>query len=158
MARAFGSASSHSSPADIVVIDDSSPLPKSTTSSKRKKTTAENPVVIDLDEEENIAKPSRKKPRFESVLQAPLKEVLTFSVSKNSGRITLHYKEQSKSSLVNFDVNDILTEETVDALTEVQTKRSNKGSSPQSLAYKHDEIQSSKSKLVHANHSFMACL
>ena len=67
--------------------------------------------------------------------------MLTFSVSKNSGRITLHYKEDGSSSLINFDVHDVLTEETVDALADAQTTRVNAIATSVNLQFNQEAIQ-----------------
>jgi hypothetical protein len=47
---------------------------------------------------------------------------LTFSVSKNTGRIMIHRKE-SGEMLFNFDLHDILTSDALDELSETQTHR-----------------------------------
>mmetsp|Transcript_34297 Transcript_34297/g.82616 ORF Transcript_34297/g.82616 Transcript_34297/m.82616 type:complete len:1136 (-) Transcript_34297:436-3843(-) len=61
---------------------------------------------------------SRKKPAPPSS-----SAVLSFAVSKNSGRIMIHYVASHEPSLVNFDANDILTKECSDALMEAKFNR-----------------------------------
>jgi HNH endonuclease len=52
------------------------------------------------------------------------KLLLQFSVSKNSGRVTIHFADSGgKSSLINFDIEQVLTSETCDALMEAKTNR-----------------------------------
>ena len=47
---------------------------------------------------------------------------LAFSISKNTGRITVHIAGGS-STLVNFDVQDVVTEKTLNCLLDAQVKR-----------------------------------
>mmetsp|Transcript_10438 Transcript_10438/g.21657 ORF Transcript_10438/g.21657 Transcript_10438/m.21657 type:complete len:1175 (+) Transcript_10438:84-3608(+) len=50
-------------------------------------------------------------------------EVLSFSVSKNSGRIALHLSSTGQPLHINFDVNQVLTKECAERLEEVQFSR-----------------------------------
>lgn len=78
-------------------------------------------IVIDCDDQE--------KPKAHPTSQSALKQIkpppttLAFSVSKNSGRITIHYAETKTSSMVNFDVEDVVTSETADQLLDARVKR-----------------------------------
>ena len=123
LARASRASAAKASPSmQVVVIDeDSNHSPK--THKTAKTSSQDTLVIIDSDDEVPLRKlpPSRKSSI--SNKEIGFKEMLTFSVSKNSGRITLHYKEDGSSSLINFDVHDVLTEETVDALADAQTTR-----------------------------------
>jgi HNH endonuclease len=66
---------------------------------------------------------TRKKPSPPDVVPPKKKQhLLEFSVSKNSGRITI-YESGGKSSLINFDIEQVLTSETCDALMEAKTNR-----------------------------------
>ena len=49
---------------------------------------------------------------------------LSFSVSKNSGRVAIHAASTGKALHANFDIEQVLTESSVDLLIEAQTKRS----------------------------------
>ena len=49
--------------------------------------------------------------------------LLSFSVSKNSGRVTIHYHDSGKSSLTNFELEEIVTNETADHWMESKTNR-----------------------------------
>ncbi len=49
--------------------------------------------------------------------------ILSFSVSRNSGRITIHFSDSGESSLTNFKVAQIVTEETTDRLMEARLIR-----------------------------------
>jgi len=55
--------------------------------------------------------------------------LLSFSVSKNSGRITIHFSNSGESSHTNFKVTEILDENTVDRLLEAQLSRNHNTSS-----------------------------
>jgi hypothetical protein len=67
---------------------------------------------------------SRKTTPLPAVVPPKKKQhELEFSVSKNSGRVTIHYVDSGKSSLVNFDIEQVLTSETCDALMEAKTNR-----------------------------------
>jgi len=48
---------------------------------------------------------------------------LFFSVSKNSGRITVHYGKTGESSRTNFEVEQIMSKETADHMTEARLTR-----------------------------------
>lgn len=49
--------------------------------------------------------------------------ILSFTVSKNTGRVMIHCQLGANESLVNFDVDDVLTEECTDALMEAKLSR-----------------------------------
>ena len=50
--------------------------------------------------------------------------LLTFAVSKNSGRVSIHRAETGESFHFNFDINEIVTKETADSLLNAEVKRS----------------------------------
>ncbi|KAG7353456.1 helicase [Nitzschia inconspicua] len=52
---------------------------------------------------------------------------LAFAVSKNSGRVTIHYFHTGESSLVNFEIDQVVDEETVDKMMQAKLARSNEG-------------------------------
>jgi Helicase conserved C-terminal domain len=72
------------------------------------------------------------------------KTALTFSVSKNSGRVTIHYADSGESSLVNFEIEQIVTTETADKMTEAKLARN--GDSYISLQPKYDHPSIRKGK------------
>jgi SWI/SNF-related matrix-associated actin-dependent regulator 1 of chromatin subfamily A len=49
--------------------------------------------------------------------------VLEFSVSPNSGRISIYYARGKEASKINFDVNDVIAAETTDRLLAVSSQR-----------------------------------
>jgi 5-methylcytosine-specific restriction endonuclease McrA len=49
--------------------------------------------------------------------------VLTLSVSQHSGRFTIHLAENGMSTLVNFDMDDVLTDESSDFLLDARIKK-----------------------------------
>ena len=59
-----------------------------------------------------------------SDLETKSTPLLSFSVSKNSGRITIHFSDTGESSLTNFDLDQIVTAETSDRLMEARLSRS----------------------------------
>jgi hypothetical protein len=103
-------------PPDRVVIDDS-PI---ALSKKRRR-----PGVVVLAEEHPTGKRSIVTPHSKI---SQLEPILTFSVSKNSGRITIHYATDGKSSHVNFDLEQVVSEETADRLldTKVNSRSASK--------------------------------
>lgn len=50
--------------------------------------------------------------------------VLKFVVSKNSGRVSIHCAKSGNSFHFNFDIDQLITEETADKLLNAQVKRS----------------------------------
>jgi len=48
---------------------------------------------------------------------------LSFAVSNNTGRVTIHYAATGQSSLVNFDIEHIVTDETMDKMMEAKLRR-----------------------------------
>jgi hypothetical protein len=99
-----------------------------------------NPIILcDVPEEASSSRKKRKvnhrQPQSKPVStivfpisnqdrsKAKSTTLLSFSVSKNSGRITVHFSESGESSLTNFQVENIVTKETVDLLMEAQLSR-----------------------------------
>lgn len=134
----------------VITIDDSPPAKKLGPRSMKTASSAKKPIVIDGDikcavktpakdvvvytidgspgcSDKNLAVPQHKHPS--EIFQSGCRDMLTFSVSKNSGRITLHYQDSGLSSLVNFDVNDVFSEDTVDRLSSAHGQRANADSS-----------------------------
>jgi hypothetical protein len=113
----------------------------------------ENPIVLcDVNEE-----PSRKKRKLshrpvqsqivcEDGTKSKATRLLSFSVSKNSGRITIHYGDDGESSLINFNVEEIVTKETVDRLLEARLSRNHNTASSIKLIYNQSAL--SKGKLT----------
>jgi hypothetical protein len=60
---------------------------------------------------------------------------LAFAVSNNTGRITIYYAVTGESSLVNFDIEQIVTDETMDKIMEAKLKRNNELSLSFQLMY-----------------------
>jgi hypothetical protein len=119
--------SGKSSRNEVVVIDEA-PQFVSQSISRRRKTFPNEVVVIDIEDDSPV------KPEQSSTVH--YKEMLAFSVSKNSGRITLHYKDTGVSTQVNFDIHEVVTKETAYALEEAQLKRS---AEPRPLSLSFDE-------------------
>ena len=70
--------------------------------------------------------------------------LLSFSVSKNSGRVTIHFNDSGESSLTNFELEQIVTEETADRLTEARLNRSYHAVSSIVLAYNESALSRCK--------------
>ena len=122
MACSFRKKSSQQSPSEEVISIDETSNDSRKADKTRIAIPPETLVIIDSDDE---ASPRKVPLSQESLTNKAIKtqEVLVFSVSKNSGRITVHYKDDGSSSLTNFDVHDVLSENTVDALSDAQTTR-----------------------------------
>jgi len=76
-------------------------------------------------------KPEPKKQRSSPILNSDSGEestteanLLSFSVSKNSGRVAIHHADSGESLLVNFDIEQLVKESTSDELLNRQLKRS----------------------------------
>ena len=65
--------------------------------------------------------------------------ILSFSVSKNSGRISLHLSSSGNALHVNFDLSQVLTKECADSLEDVQLRRKAHNSSLSQTDYSFDE-------------------
>lgn len=145
MPKTAGSPVRQTQDVNVVVIDDDGEFasPSTLSNGKRKRPVPKDFVVIDIDgADANQVKRTNKKPCLETLPKdASRKELLLFKVSQNSGRITLHYADRDgMSSLVNIDIQDILTEDSVDALAEAQTKRSLTQSKSTSLDFEQEEL------------------
>jgi hypothetical protein len=133
--------SSQNSSTDPIVIDDDPKMPISK-SMKPRELNPPDCVVID---DSPIASSKKRMRSDEVVLEeahptgkrsivtphskiSQLEPILTFSVSKNSGRITIHYATDGKSSHVNFDLEQVVSEETADRLldTKVHSRSASK--------------------------------
>lgn len=98
---------------DVIVLDDvlkRAASPEQAPSSKRVKRGLVSSIVPHRSSNDEI------KEESEQVL-------LCFSVSKNSGRFMIHYVDTEEASLVTFDLEEILTTETVDRMLESKLNR-----------------------------------
>jgi hypothetical protein len=119
-------------------------LPVSVEKHGRWKISASNDIIIidDDDERSPVSPVSAKHPSHE----------LTFSVSKNSEIITIHFAGTGASSLVNFAIDQIVTSDTADRL--LDSKVSNRVSTePLSISVAFDEsgIQSVLGRVAHSD-------
>eukprot|EP00978_Attheya_sp_CCMP212_P004861 scaffold10680_cov64-Attheya_sp.AAC.5 len=80
-----------------------------------------DPEIIEIDDD------SLSGPFFETESKSST-ELLSFSVSKNSGRITVHIAETEELLQINFEIEQILTKATSDTLLDALVKRSSKSS------------------------------
>jgi hypothetical protein len=106
------------------------------------KSNQEDPIILDDDDDEIYKQLRRKrktKPMISEVFvlhdrdfpttdgvesnKCPPASRLAFSVSKNSGRITIHYAGTNESSLTNFEIDQVVSEATADQLLEAKTNR-----------------------------------
>ena len=106
----------------------------------------ENPIVL-CDDSNDISSPRKKRKLInQSKNVSPIDSniggqssnsatSLSFSVSRNSGRITIHFTESGKSSLTNFKVEEIVTEETVNHLMEARMSRNHNAITAVKLIY-----------------------
>jgi hypothetical protein len=121
-----------SNASDVIVIDCDSPSAATVSVEKqgRSKTSASDDIIVidDDDERSPVSPVAAKRPRHE----------LTFSVSKNSERITIHFAGTGASSLVNFAIDQVVTSDTADRL--LDSKVANRISKePLSIAVAFDE-------------------
>ena len=69
------------------------------------------------------ARSARKRKLKSSPKPKQRPALFRFSVSKNSGRITIHFAISGKSTCVNFELEQVLSEDTTERLMEAQTQR-----------------------------------
>ena len=133
--------SSQNSSTDPIVIDDDPQMPISQSMKPRELNPPDCVVIHDspiasfkkrrrsdvvvLEEAHLTSKRSILIPHSKISQPEP---ILTFSVSKNSGRITIHYATDGTSSHVNFDLEQVVSKETADSLldTKVNSRSASK--------------------------------
>jgi hypothetical protein len=121
-----------SNASEVVVIDCDGPSAGTVSVEKHgpSKTPAyDEIIVIDDDDESTPASPV--------AVQRPCHE-LTFSVSKNSERITIHFADTGASSLVNFAIDQVVTSDTADRLLDSKVAK-RMSTEPLSIAVAFDE-------------------
>lgn len=129
---------------DVVVLDadiDQRAHKEPTNKKVTKRLKAETEDVICLDESDGTTK--SQVPLKSSEPMSP-RSVLSFSVSKNSGRITIHYAGTNESSLVNFSPEQVLTEETANRLLDTKIHRRSSSGLGISLQFNKESIHQSK--------------
>lgn len=82
--------------------------------------------------------PNERGPNSESAT------ILSFSVSRNSGRITIHFSDSGESSFTNFKVEQIVTEETSDRLMEARVIRNHNAMASIKLDYNQSALSKGK--------------
>jgi hypothetical protein len=116
--------------AEIIAIDDES------VSEQRDEVVVESQKseVIFIDEEDHekctIVSPCNDLRGKKKVKPLPF---LSFSVSENSGRVSVHYAEEGDSANVNFSVEDVVSKQSAERLLETKVKRSSKRGSDSPL-------------------------
>jgi hypothetical protein len=133
---------------ETIVIDDDFDPTRSSDEKKELPTKRDNfetividddSVFVDDDSNDQLAYENQRRKKQKMVHEAAKtarKEcALSFSVSKNSGRITIHYEKTGESSLTNFDVEQIVTRETADRLLEAKIDRKNAPNAKIALVY-----------------------
>jgi hypothetical protein len=93
-------------------------------------------VVLDVESDERESDKSVRE----------VNNSLTFSVSKNSGRITLHYAGSNESSLTNFEIDQVVSDTTADNMLEakIHRKSSSKASGEIQIEFNVPAIQGGK--------------
>ena len=130
-----------SSSDDPIVIDiedgndDDALSPKKLWKSQKQMSSQQDPIILDdHDEVEETFDPPRKRKltptmtRLVKVLnncQTTTSSLLTFSVSENSGRITIHYSPGNESSMTNFEIEQVVTKGMASLLMEAKIRRCN---------------------------------
>jgi hypothetical protein len=163
--------STSTSPRDPIVLDnddDDDASPVISSSKSRPNTThpptqtswtmsptsiQESPIVLDHDDDSRqvVSKKARTSQVIvldDNELNAKDKQsktsALSFSVSKNSGRITIHYNSDGKSSLTNFQMEQVVSEETTERLLEAKVDRHSKKKVGISIDFNRQAIQRGK--------------
>ena len=103
-----------SNASDVVAID-AQPTwthqePRTNFKSPPSESAASSEIIVIDDESEDCTSPVK------TAAIAPPNHGLLFSVSKKSGRVTIHFADTGESSLVNFDVEQVVTSDTADRL------------------------------------------
>ena len=144
------------SKAEIVTIDGMEKEQRIDVIPRKLDSSLKNPIILC-----DVSSP-RKKPKvnhrqtqsktlstFDSPVsnEAKATTLLSFSVSKNSGRITVHFSESGESSLTNFQVETIVTKETVDLLMEARLSRNFNAMPSIKLAYNQSALSKGKHQI-----------
>ena len=94
---------------------------------KKRASVASDVIVVDDDDDsvqtandDDVVEILETKPK---AIPAAPEHVLEFSVSKHSGRVTVHFAKSGASSLVNFAVEDVVTSKTADHLLDARIKK-----------------------------------
>jgi 5-methylcytosine-specific restriction endonuclease McrA len=94
-------------------------------------------IVLDCDDEDESVDATEALPLEDSGLD----ERLMFSVSKNTGRITIHFPANGGPSPVNFEVEQVVSGETVDILLNARIERASGPRPPLQVEFNQRRIQ-----------------
>ena len=70
----------------------------------------------------------------------PIMQVFNFSVSKNTGRITVHHASTGATTYVSFDVNEVVTDETADRMLDGRVKHASMRVQEQTVDFDEDKL------------------
>ncbi|MGK3735741.1 MAG: hypothetical protein ACI8RD_001044 [Bacillariaceae sp.] len=125
---------------ETIVIDETEEKKNNDPVALKLDSSLENPIVL-CDIPEETSYPRKKQKTIHHQLHSKLATkhkypvsggdrlktktvpLLSFSVSKNSGRITIHFYASGESTLTNFEVEQIVSKTTADHLMEAQLSR-----------------------------------
>ena len=157
-----------SSKPDIVTIDEIEKEQRIDVVPRKLDSSLKSPIILcDVPEEASSPRKKRKvnhrQPQSKTVstIDSPVLNkdeskaksttLLSFSVSKNSGRITVHFSDSGESSLTNFQVENIMTKETVDLLMEARLSRNYNAIPSIKLAYNQSALSKGKKSILFKN-------
>lgn len=107
----------------VNLASDVDPKPESMPFRKKRKVGTQD--VICIDDTDNAAK---SRVQVKSIgPPSSSRSLLCFSVSKNSGRVTIHFASTNEPSLINFSLEQVLTEETASRLLDTTIHRRSSG-------------------------------
>lgn len=128
---------------EIVMIDDVDE-PHINVVPRKLDSTLANPIILCDETEESSSRKKRKLDHVQSRAKVTLTTFLSFSVSRNSGRITIHFSDTGESSLTNFKIEQIVNEETADRLMEARLSRNQKAMASIKLVYSQPALSKGK--------------
>ena len=125
---------------ETAVIDETEEETNNDPVARKLDSSLENPIVLcDIPEETSYSRKKQKTTHHQlqskvatkhiypvsgrDRLKTKIAPLLSFSVSKNSGRITIHFYATGESTLTNFEVEQIVSKTTADHLMDAQLSR-----------------------------------
>lgn len=80
-------------------------------------------IVLDMEDDNPAGRKVVAKVSTNSRRKVVPRHAFEFSVSQHSGRMTVHFSDDGESSLVNFGVDEVLSERTADSLLDARIKK-----------------------------------
>jgi 5-methylcytosine-specific restriction endonuclease McrA len=124
-----------------VIEIDASPPP--TPFTKTAKSSSPEVIVLDDDSDDDATKQSIPSQKVSTPTH-----LIEFSISQHSGRITIHYASNGESSLVNFDVDEVVSNNTADLLLDARIKKVSVAGQQVQLEFDPERVQAILQKIA----------